>query len=187
MPEISKSPKRNTFQQERYLARKAEEGETPSEHYIEMFESFRNQKEKQESDPEWQKNNLEYDLRSTDWILEKVRNRAVYAQNLYAALCNNDFQRLDTWPILTGETWSCSWRYSGGIVADMRESGDYIDWYCSGIRNEVTDQAYMDMTQEEKAHYETIRGYVNESVVTEEIESDLKQLGWAVLPRTDEK
>ena len=69
----------------------------------------------------------------------------------------------------------------------MRESGDYIDWYCSGIRNEVTDQAYMDMTQEEKAHYETIRGYVNESVVTEEIESDLKQLGWAVLPRTDEK
>ena len=74
MPEISKSPKRNTFQQERYLARKAEEGETPSEHYIEMFESFRNQKEKQESDPEWQKNNLEYDLRSTDWILEKVRN-----------------------------------------------------------------------------------------------------------------
>jgi hypothetical protein len=45
----------------------------------------------------------------------------------------------------------------------------------------------MDMTQEEKAQYERVRGYVNEGVVTEEIESDLNQLGWAVLPDKDEK
>jgi hypothetical protein len=151
-----------------------------------MYESFSTEKNKREQQLEWKENNLEYDLRSTDWILEKVRTNTVYAQNLYAALCNNDFQRLDTWPILTGETWHCSWRYAGGIIADMREKGDYIDWYCSGIQNYVTDQAYMDMTQEEKAHYETVRGYVSESVVTEEIEQDLKILSWQVATNHDE-
>ena len=130
---------------------------------------------------------MEQDLRTTQWILDKVRNREVYAQNLYAALCNREFQQLDVWPILTGETWHCSWRYAGGLVADMRGDGDYMNWYCSGILNDVTDQAYMDMTQEEKAQYERVRGYVNEGVVTEEIESDLNQLGWAVLPDKDEK
>jgi hypothetical protein len=130
---------------------------------------------------------MEQDLRTTQWILDKVRNREVYAQNLYAALCNREFQQLDVWPILTGETWHCSWRYAGGLVADMRGDGDYMNWYCSGILNDVTDQAYMDMTQEEKAQYERVRGYVSEGVVTEEIESDLNQLGWAVLPNKDEK
>ena len=130
---------------------------------------------------------MEQDLRTTQWILDKVRNREVYAQNLYAALCNREFQQLDVWPILTGETWHCSWRYAGGLVADMRGDGDYMNWYCSGILNDVTDQAYMDMTQEEKAQYEQVRGYVSEGVVTEEIESDLNQLGWAVLPNKDEK
>jgi hypothetical protein len=171
---------------EKYVERCEAEGRLPSADYIAMYESFSTEKNKREQQLEWEENNLEYDLRSTDWILEKVRINTVYAQNLYAALCNNDFQRLDTWPILTGETWHCSWRYAGGIVADMRESGDYIDWYCSGIRNEVTDQAYMDMTQEEKAHYDTVRGYVGEGVVTEEIVNDLKLLGWAVLDKQEE-
>jgi hypothetical protein len=130
---------------------------------------------------------MEQDLLTTQWILDKVRDREVYAQNLYAALCNREFQQLDVWPILTGETWHCSWRYAGGLVADMRGDGDYMNWYCSGILNDVTDQAYMDMTQEEKAQYERVRGYVSEGVVTEEIESDLNQLGWAVLPNKDEK
>mgnify|MGYP003705677079 CR=1 FL=1 len=29
----------------------------------------------------------------TDWILEKVRESDVYAQHLYAAMCNNEFQK----------------------------------------------------------------------------------------------
>ena len=39
------------------------------------------------------------------------------------------------WPILSkdGRWWQCSWRHSGGIVSNLREQGDYIDWYCSGI------------------------------------------------------
>ena len=178
---LAKSPARNTFHQERYLERQWAKGELPSEEYLEMFKTMAQQREERELDQEWQKNNLEYDLRSTNWILEKVRTNNTYAQNLYAALCNNEFQELDVFPILANKTWSCSWRYAGGIIADMQEKGDYIDWYCSGIRSEVTDQAYMDLTQEEKAHYDTVRDYVGEGMVTEEIESDLKKLGWQVI------
>jgi len=186
MTEISKSPNRHTFQLEKYIERCEQEGQPMDPEYIKLHESVIMAKHTREQEPEWQKNNLEHDLRTTEWILTKARAEAVYAQNLYAALCNREFQKLDTWPILSGETWSCSWRYAGGIIADMLQQGDYIDWYCSGIRNEVTDQSYMDMTQEEKDAYEQVRWYVSEGVVTEEIEADLRQLGWAVLPDTDE-
>jgi hypothetical protein len=112
---------------------------------------------------EWQKNNLEYDLLSADWILEKVRKSDTYAQNLYAALCNNGFTKNEVWPILQEDYWSCSWRYAGGIVADMQEKGDYIDWYCSGMGSSPSSKKY-----------------VTESVVTEEIRKDLFNLGWLV-------
>jgi len=112
---------------------------------------------------EWQKNNLEYDLLSADWILEKVRNSDNYAQNLYAALCNNDFIKNEVWPILKEDTWGCSWRYAGGIIADIQEKGDYMDWYCSGI-------GFSDSSKE----------YVTESIVTDEIKDDLLKLGWLV-------
>lgn len=112
---------------------------------------------------------MEYDLRTTDWIVEKVKNSISYAQNLYAAMCNNDFQRLDIMPILSDKKWSCSWRYAGGIVAHMREEGDYIDWYCTGIRG-VNSPG---------------NGSVGESIVTDEIREDLHRLGWIVLDNTD--
>ena len=122
----------------------------------------------QEQDPEWRENNLEYDLRSTDWILDNVRASDVYAQNIYAALCNNDFQRNDVMPILKNETWSCSWRHAGGVVADMIGKGDYMDWYCSGGSGSA-------MSVE---NY--IQGYVKESAVTDEVLEDLFKLGWIV-------
>ena len=124
-------------------------------------------------DPNWQKNNMEYDLRSTDWILTKVRESDTYAQNLYAAICNNDFCKHEMWPILKEEYWSASWRHAGGIIADMRQEGDYIDWYCSGIGDGLGN-----------GDVSGAKGYVSESVVTEEIKEDLKTLGWLVL---DEK
>ena len=33
--------------------------------------------------------NLERDIRGTDWIIKKIRKQEIYAQNFYAALCNN--------------------------------------------------------------------------------------------------
>ena len=160
---INKSPERNTFQKEGYLRRCKETGQEPSEDYLEMFKTWREQDEANLVNPEWQKDNLEYDLRSTKWICDKVKASDSYAQNLYAAMCNMQFQKLDVMPILKDQRWSCSWRHAGGIVADMLEKGDYIDWYCSGIRHDEEG---------------ITSGYVPEGQVTEEIELDLKKLGW---------
>jgi len=183
---LSSSPDRNTFQKEKYLERCEAEGKVPSEDYLRMYDSFSEKKSETEVSDEFKRDNLEYDLRTTSWILDKVRASDVYAQNLYAAMCNNEFQKLDVFPILADKYCSYSWRYAGGIIADMQMKGDYIDWYCSGIRNTVSDQEYMDMTQEEKAHYDQVRLYVGEGYVTEEIEADLKQLGWQVIENDDE-
>ena len=131
---------------------------------------------------EWQKNNLEYDLLSADWILEKVRNSDTYAQHLYAALCNNEFIKNEVWPILKEDIWGCTWRYAGGMIADMQEKGDYIEWYCSGIRNDdIPDQEFKELTVEQQEWILQSRAYVSESVVTDEIREDLLKLGWIVI------
>jgi len=99
---------------------------------------------------------LEKDLYKSDTIANKAIHSSVYAQNLYAALCNNRFFYND-------EQWSCSWRHAGGIVADLVDTnGDYIDYYCSGISDR--------------------NGFVTEGFVTDEIRLDLIRLGWIVKP-----
>lgn len=101
------------------------------------------------------KPNLESDLFNSNYIVEKCKN-TIYAQHLYAALCNNVF-------IKDGRQWTCSWRYSGGIIAKLRNCGeDYIDWYCSGI----TDRTDL----------------MREGCVSDEIREDLLSLGWAIEP-----
>jgi hypothetical protein len=132
---------------------------------IELYTKSHEEKIVLEKNEEWSKNNLEYDLRSNEHIAEKCKNEG-YAQNLYAALCNNEFMRNEMWPILKGETWHCSWRYAGGIIADILQRGDYMDWYCSGIG-------------------ENDKGYVPESEVTDEIREDLLSIGWLVCPKSD--
>jgi hypothetical protein len=158
----AKSPDRNTLPLERYVKRCEEKGKEPSADYINLFKTMAEQDAENFADPEWQKDNLEYDLRTTDWILDKARSSKAYAQNIYAALCNTQWQKIDVMPILKDQWWSCSWRYAGGIVSDMQGKGDYIDWYCSGIMTEG----------------EYTSGYVSEGTVTEEIAEDFKKLGW---------
>ena len=176
MTEISKSPERNTFQKQCYITRKIDEGKSLDDPEIkctiDLYDDWDRQSDKLESDPEWQKNNLEWDLRSTDWILDKVRSSEVYSQNLYAALCNNDFFNRDLVLILKEEYWSCSWRSAGGIIANMREEGDYIDWYCSGIRNDH---------YQEDSDVPFPPGYVQEGQLTDEVRQDLIRLGWTVV------
>ena len=173
-PKVSYSPDRNTFQEQSYLDDKAEKGQEPDSAYLEMFKSIRqNQKDKMR-DPAWRINNMEYDLRIADWMLDKVRNSDTYAQNLYAALCNNNFTQNEVWPILKEEEWGCSWRHAGGIVADMKEKGDYIDWYCSGIGDGIGN-----------GDPDGTRGYVPEGKITDEIKTDLLKLGWIIAPGGD--
>lgn len=186
---ISSSPARHSFQKEGYIKRMKEKGEEPNPDYLAQFKNLQQLHLQKFEDPERCKNNLEYDLLTTDWILEKVRASEAYAQNLYAAMCNRDFQKNDVWPVLKDERWSCSWRYAGGIIADMREQGDYIDWYCSGIRdsNHPSALEWQDWTDEQKNNWTDIFSkYVGESVVTEEIRHDLKRLGWIVVEGKDE-
>ena len=180
---ISSSPDRNTFQLENYIKRQEEAGKLPAPEYLEMFKTWREQDEANIVDPEWQKDNMEYDLRSTQWIIDKTKNDEVYAQHLYASMCNNDFTKNDVWPILTEKRWSCSWRHAGGIIADMQEKGDYIDWYCSGIRDAkvLDDDEFRALTKEQQESYIQGKKFVPESCVTDEIREDLLKLGWIVV------
>ncbi len=170
----SKSPQRHTFQKEGYVKRCEEKGEEPNQNYLDMFAKIIEDDSHKFDDPETHKNNLEYDLVTTDWVLDKARKHEYYAQNIYAALCNMRWQRLDVFPILKDEYWSCSWRYAGGIVADMRQEGDYIDWYCSGMGG--LNQEYD--AKETNEEWQKRTGYVPEGVVTEEIRADFQKLGW---------
>jgi hypothetical protein len=122
---------------------------------IQFYEDWNKMKIEKEKEDSFKENNLEYDLRSTDWILQKARNSKSYAQSIYAALCNNEF-------IKNGKVWSCSWRYAGGIVANMRIEGDYLDYYCSGIG--VFDDGPS----------------TPEGEVTDEVREDFLKLGWSV-------
>lgn len=185
---ISSSPERNTFQTEMYIKRCEEKGEELSEDYLNIYKSAKQQDEENIANPDWQKDNMEYDLRSTQWIIDKAKDDA-YAQNLYAAMCNNDFTKNDVWPILTEKRWSCSWRHAGGIIADMQEKGDYIDWYCSGIRDSkiLDDDEFRALTKEQQEYYIQGKKFVPESCVTDEIREDLLKLGWIVIddPESD--
>lgn len=189
---MNSSPQRGTFHSQCKIDDAVKEGRDPDTdedvlEAIEMDRTWMEHVKLRESRPEWKELNLEYDLRSTKWICDKAKASEAYAQNLYAAMCNNEFQKLETWPLLKGQTYSCSWRYAGGIVADMREQGDYIDWYCSGINGGASEEELAKMTAEERAKYDWYQqNFVGESVVTDEIREDLLKLGWKVVESTDE-
>jgi hypothetical protein len=113
---------------------------------------------------------MDLDICQCPDLVDKVRNNDVYAQNLYAAMCNQEWQYQDVWTVLTDKTWSCSWRSAGGIVADIRGEGDYMDWYCSGMIKSHPD--------DDICGAEIVNHYVPEGTVTEEIRWDLAQIGW---------
>ena len=73
-----------------------------------------------------------------------------YATDMYNALCNMRWKNKST-----GEVYSCSWRYAGGLIAEIRNKGeDYMNFYCSG----------------------------REGNILEEIETDLNNFGWIKYP-----
>lgn len=187
MTKLSKSPNRNTFQKNNYIKRAIEKGKSMTDptvkSMIDWYESWDKLDLEHESDPTWKKNNMEWDLRTTDWILKKVRNSDNYAQNLYAAICNNDFIKEDVIQILKENYWSASWRSAGGIISNMRQEGDYIDWYCSGIGNKENG---FGLDGYEPTLDSDGRDYVAEGVVTEEIREDLRKLGWTPIEWEDD-
>jgi hypothetical protein len=176
---MNKSPDRGTFHSQCRIEDVIAEGGDPNtdegvQNALELERMINEHQAQREADERWKQNNLEYDLRSTKWICDKAKASDAYAQNIYAALCNQDWQRNEVWPLLKGEIYSCSWRYAGGIVADMLEKGDYIDWYCSGIKGDITEEQIASALEQGM----DIAKYVGEGHVTDEIREDFFKLGW---------
>jgi hypothetical protein len=90
---------------------------------------------------------LEYELRTSDYIHNKCVASEQYCKDLYAALCNNEF-------IKDNKECSYTWRSVGRIISNILEKGDYIDWYLSG----------------------------NEGHITDEVEKDITDMGWRIVP-----
>jgi hypothetical protein len=105
--------------------------------------------------------NLGYELRRSEKIVQKCKLSSKYSQNMYAALCNNLF-------VKDGAEWGCSWRAAGGLAAHLREQGDYVDFYCSGMADDLL----------------VANGRVAEGVVTDEVREDIASLGWVVKSET---
>lgn len=186
---LSRSPQRYWFQSQRYRdIIDKDPSDEDAKGMVRMYDELAGKELVREADPDWAKDNLEYDLRTTDWILEKARESRIYAQNLYAAMCNQDFIRNDIWPLLQDKRWGCSWRHSGGIVADMRQEGDYINWYCSGISDgtEMDPLEFNELTHDRQIAYKESQAYVPEGLVTEEIRTDLIKLGWILAEQADD-
>ena len=130
--------------------------------------------------------NLEEELAACDWFIAKVRASEIYAQNVYAALCNMRWQPQEVWPVLQDDYWTCTWRYAGEVVANLRVdfNEDYMDWYCSGMSGRA---AVEDDVEEEIRDKFNARGYVGEGEVTDEIREDFARLGWHPSPWPKDK
>ena len=120
---------------------------------------------------------LELDLKNSLEIVAKCRTSEAYTQNLYAALCNMQWQKNEMFPIIKGDLWHCSWRYAGGIAAELRGEGDYLNYYCSGMGG-----FNLSYDAEEAAAWMAEHQYVPESEVTDEIRADFAKLGWHPVP-----
>ena len=131
------------------------------------------------------KYDLVKDIYRDDEVLNKIRTRDDYAQNLYAAWCNMQWCPKELWPTLRQDPdkdlWSASWRGAGGIVADIRNCGeDYMDYYCSGMGGFAT----YDLKEGEE--YMARTKFVPEGTITDEIATDLDRLGWFPVPYDDD-
>lgn len=61
-------------------------------------------------------------------LTDRVRDDDSFAQKLYASLCNTVWINKST-----NDIYSCTWRYAGRFVAEIRDKGeDYLNFYCSG-------------------------------------------------------
>lgn len=96
---------------------------------------------------------LEAEMKKDAIVIAYLANEDI-AKDFYAALCNVEWKKIVDIPDderiinklkgIDPHIWGCSWRYSGGIIADIRnanynKSEIYMDFYCSGNEGVVSD------------------------------------------------
>lgn len=96
---------------------------------------------------------LEAEMTKDAIVIAYLRDKEVAVQ-FYSALSNMRWKKIDMLPDderiieklkgIDSDIWSCSWRYAGGIIADIRNVAyntkeDYMDFYCSGNEGVVSD------------------------------------------------
>ena len=115
---------------------------------------------------------LEFEMEKDAIVIAYLADDVI-AKEFYAALCNMRWKKITDTPEdqriidkLKGvdpTVWSCSWRGSGGIIADLRnvhynKAEDYMSFYCSG----------------------------NEGFVSERVEECFTRMGWKQHPWDDD-
>lgn len=73
---------------------------------------------------------------------EQMKTDDVLCTEVWCALANVD------WRHENGDEASYSFRAAGDLVAAIRGSGDYMDWYCSGPSGDVSDTVADAMAKE---------------------------------------
>jgi hypothetical protein len=114
---------------------------------------------------------LEKDLLNSQYIKEKCTNDT-YAQNLYAALCNNEFTKNEVVPILKEEVWTLQLEICRGLSSsNTRECGTIL----IGTVVELT----RGWNNDEPDDWDET-GFMPEGCVTDEIRNDLLHINWTV-------
>ncbi len=95
---------------------------------------------------------LDEEMEQDSTILGYLEDKDV-ATDFYRALCNMRWRKIadisdeemviDKLKGVDSLVWSCSWRSSGGIIADIRNkhyntTEDYMDYYCAGQEGEIS-------------------------------------------------
>lgn len=75
--------------------------------------------------------NFEEDIKTL--FLEQIKNNDEFCKELWSALTNIEWINND------GSYFYCTFRYAGALIADIRESGGYMDWYCSSEYAKVSE------------------------------------------------
>jgi hypothetical protein len=77
---------------------------------------------------------MEEALRNDTEFLALLKDE-IFACAAYQSFCNEVYINDDR------QRFSCSWRYAGGLIAELRNEGeDYIDYYMDFVKGELFDQ-----------------------------------------------
>ncbi len=133
------------------------------------------------------KHDLLADIFASTSICEKVTSDEVYCQHLYAAVCFNSFTKRETWPLLSGTTWSIGMSFlllhSQGIHPLAALGGFYSNYDFSGIKPlyyTVDDEEFRNMSKLDQEYYFRCQSCVHVGTITDEIANDLYSIDWIV-------